>query len=141
MSPLVINLLRHQLLFREEKNKLPNLSENYIMWHPNSWQGFGMERVNAILFVFKYQGLKKVTNDMKTHKNPELRKQVKPVSSSPKPYKAPAAAKPVAAAKPAQVKKPASTQLNMKRWDVVSDQTGVMLCRKNFCDIYKLAGV
>lgn len=73
-------------------------------------------------FVFKYQGLKKVTNDMKTHKNPELRKQVKPVSSSPKPYKAPAAAKPVAAAKPAQVKKPASTQLNMKRWDVVSDQ-------------------
>lgn len=63
-------------------------------------------------------GLKKVTNDMKTHKNPELRKQVKPVSSSPKPYKAPAAAKPVAAAKPAQVKKPASTQLNMKRWDV-----------------------
>ncbi|XP_030829718.1 adenylyl cyclase-associated protein 1 [Strongylocentrotus purpuratus] len=63
-------------------------------------------------------GLKKVTNDMKTHKNPELRKQVKPVSSSPKPYKAPAAVKSVAAAKPAQVKKPASTQLNMKRWDV-----------------------
>ncbi|XP_072175348.1 adenylyl cyclase-associated protein 1-like [Diadema setosum] len=62
-------------------------------------------------------GLKKVTDDMKTHKNPELRKQTKPVSSSPQPFKPRAApAKPVAAAAP--TKKPPRNELVMKKWEV-----------------------
>ncbi|XP_039255071.2 adenylyl cyclase-associated protein 2-like isoform X1 [Styela clava] len=60
------------------------------------------------------QGLKKVTDDMKTHKNPKLRLQ------SAVPYKAPAATKPKPVAKPtaAAPKKTPVLALQGKKWIV-----------------------
>ncbi|XP_067935695.1 adenylyl cyclase-associated protein 1-like isoform X2 [Watersipora subatra] len=62
------------------------------------------------------KGLKKVTNDMKTHKNPALR-------SGPAPFKAAGSAKPVVAAKPkpaaaAPVAKPPLVEQQGKKWVV-----------------------
>jgi len=57
------------------------------------------------------KGLKKVTSDMQTHKNPELRGQGAPVPKSKSPPKT-AAAKPVAAAKPPKF------ELDGKKWAV-----------------------
>ena len=59
-------------------------------------------------------GLRKVTDDMKTHKNPALRQ-------GPAPFKA-TAPKPVAAPKPAPkaTAKPPLTELQNKKWVVVS---------------------
>ena len=65
-------------------------------------------------------GLKKVTDDMKTHKNPALR-------TGPAPFKRPTTApKPVTTAKPkaaaaAPVAKPPVVELQGKKWVVVSD--------------------
>lgn len=59
-------------------------------------------------------GLKKVTNEMKTYKNPALKaSSVVKASDTPKPSSAP---KPAAAAQ----KKPPVFQLQGKRWAVVS---------------------
>ena len=60
-------------------------------------------------------GLKKVTDDMKTHKNPALRQGPAPFKST--------APKPVAAPKPVVPKvaaKPPLTELQNKKWVVVS---------------------
>ncbi|XP_047144951.1 adenylyl cyclase-associated protein isoform X1 [Hydra vulgaris] len=69
-------------------------------------------------------GLKKVTDDMKTHKNPELRNQP-PVKSSvldPKPY-APPSLKKFSAPISKPVKKPAVFQLQNKKW-LIEHQEG-----------------
>ena len=62
--------------------------------------------------------IKKVSDDMKTHKNPQLRSGPQPFKAShsgPTPYKAPAAA----AQKPAAAPKPAKCELQGKKWIVV----------------------
>ena len=59
-------------------------------------------------------GLKKVTDDMKTHKNPALRQGPKPFAPSPK-------ASPVAAPKKAAApSRPPKFALEGKKWIVVS---------------------
>nr|XP_054757155.1 adenylyl cyclase-associated protein 1-like [Lytechinus pictus] len=75
-------------------------------------------------------GLKKVTNDMKTHKNPELRKQpAKQVSTTAKPYQPPAVKSAPKAAAAAPVKKPPRIELTQKKWDVeyYSNNTDIRL--------------
>ncbi|XP_078481249.1 adenylyl cyclase-associated protein 1 [Ciona intestinalis] len=72
-------------------------------------------------------GLKKVTNDMKTHKNPELRKHHAPV-----PYKASNSAyKPMAKAKPAAAKKPPILRLEGKKWVVENQENAADLKIEN----------
>lgn len=63
---------------------------------------------------FVRSGLKKVTDDMKTHKNPKLRQSAAP-------YKKPVAAKPtpVAKPKPAGPVRTPTLQLAGKKWIVV----------------------
>ena len=68
-------------------------------------------------------GLKKVTDDMKTHKNPNLRVQstVSGVRAGPAPFKAPAGP-PKTAPKPknAAAAKPPVFELQLKKWVIVS---------------------
>lgn len=76
---------------------------------------------NPIAKMFSYiLGLKKVTDDMKTHKNPTLRGQstvpaAKTSNLSPRPY-APATFKKFTAP---ETKKPPVFELQMKKWIVV----------------------
>nr|XP_026696116.1 adenylyl cyclase-associated protein 1 isoform X2 [Ciona intestinalis] len=72
-------------------------------------------------------GLKKVTNDMKTHKNPDLRKHHAPV-----PYKASNSGyKPVTKAKPAAAKKPPVLRLEGKKWVVENQENAADLKIEN----------
>lgn len=64
-----------------------------------------------------FVGLKKVTDDMKTHKNPTLRQGPKPFKAS-APQTAPKPSKPVVP--PPAKKKPAVFELQDKRWAIVS---------------------
>lgn len=68
------------------------------------------------------KGLKKVTNDMKTHKNPELRKHQTPVPFK----KADNAYKSVATAKKPVKKSPPKLELEGKKW-IVEHQEGATL--------------
>nr|XP_026696112.1 adenylyl cyclase-associated protein 1 isoform X1 [Ciona intestinalis] len=71
--------------------------------------------------------LKKVTNDMKTHKNPDLRKHHAPV-----PYKASNSGyKPVTKAKPAAAKKPPVLRLEGKKWVVENQENAADLKIEN----------
>ena len=79
-----------------------------------------------MIYVFII-GLKKVTDDMKTHKNPALKAQstVPGHRSGPAPFKAPAGP-PKTAPKPASKNSPPPTkppvfELQMKKWVIVSD--------------------
>lgn len=64
------------------------------------------------------KGLKKVTPDMQTHKNPGLRQGPKPFSG-PTPFKAAPVSKPTPAAAPAaKAKKPPRKELKNKKWEV-----------------------
>lgn len=65
-------------------------------------------------------GLRHVSDDMKTHKNPALKNQGGPVRSGPKPFTAP---KPACNANPSQgtsPKAPPLLELEGKKWRVVS---------------------
>ncbi|KAM5182085.1 adenylyl cyclase-associated protein 1 isoform 1-T3 [Mantella aurantiaca] len=65
------------------------------------------------------KGLKHVSDEMKTHKNPTLKAQSGPVRSGPKPFTSPkpsSVASP--AAKPASKKEPAVLELEGKKWKV-----------------------
>jgi hypothetical protein len=64
-----------------------------------------------------FLGLKKVTDDMKTHKNPGLRLGPAPYQ---KPATAPKPASPKTAPKPAAAAKPPKFGLEGKKWLVVS---------------------
>jgi len=66
--------------------------------------------------LYLYIGLKKVTNDMKTHKNPELRKHHVPVPYKPKT----AAFKPMGKAATKAPAQPPKLALEGKKWVVVS---------------------
>lgn len=75
----------------------------------------------VILLYIGYLGLKKVTDDMKTHKNPSLRNQgpvatTKSSALSPRPYSPPQFKKFNAPVKD----KPPVFELQMKKWVVVS---------------------
>lgn len=72
--------------------------------------------------MYIVSGLKKVTDDMKTHKNPELRAS-SVVKSSDKPT--PSAAPSKKAAAPAIKKKPVC-ELQGQKWNVVSQSTVTM---------------
>lgn len=61
-------------------------------------------------------GLRHVSDDMKTHKNPALKNQGGPVRSGPKPFTAP---KPACNANPSP-KAPPLLELEGKKWRVVS---------------------
>ncbi|XP_072273732.1 adenylyl cyclase-associated protein 1 [Pyxicephalus adspersus] len=69
------------------------------------------------------KGLKHVSDDMKTHKNPSLKAQTGPVRSGPKPFTSP---KPTIvaspAAKPAPKKEPAMLELEGKKWRVENQE-------------------
>ncbi|XP_076457200.1 adenylyl cyclase-associated protein 1-like isoform X3 [Babylonia areolata] len=89
-------------------------------------EGGGAEDARAALFADLNKGegvtsgLRKVTDDMKTHKNPALRQGPAPFKSTPpKPVAAP---KPTAVAKAAPAKPPC-TELQNKKW-VVEYHTG-----------------
>lgn len=74
-------------------------------------------RSSALTFL---AGLRHVSDDMKTHKNPALKNQGGPVRSGPKPFTAP---KPACNANPSQKtspKAPALLELEGKKWRVVS---------------------
>lgn len=67
-----------------------------------------------------FAGLRHVSDDMKTHKNPALKNQGGPVRSGPKPFTAP---KPACNANPSpktSPKAPALLELEGKKWRVVS---------------------
>lgn len=63
-------------------------------------------------------GLKHVSDDQKTHKNPQLRSQVDSVQSGPKPF---SAARPTATASPARTLPPV-LELEGKKWRVVGEK-------------------
>ena len=68
-----------------------------------------------------YLGLRKVSDDMKTHKNPALRTGPQPFKPSPAPKPSSQPTKPGAAAAPkAQPAKPPKCVLDGKKWTVVS---------------------
>lgn len=63
-------------------------------------------------------GLKHVSEDQKTHKNPNLRGQSGPVRTGPKPFSSPTP-KPAASATPTRTLPPVM-ELDGKKWKVVS---------------------
>ncbi|KFW72840.1 Adenylyl cyclase-associated protein 1, partial [Pygoscelis adeliae] len=72
-------------------------------------------------------GLRHVSDDMKTHKNPALKNQGGPVRSGPKPFTAP---KPACNANPAQktsLKAPALLELEGKKWRVENQENATNL--------------
>lgn len=72
---------------------------------------------SVVEFTCLILGLKKVTDDMKTHKNPALRQGPKPfVAGGGAPKSVPASAPKAAPA----VQKPPVTKLDGKKWIVVS---------------------
>ena len=84
---------------------------------------------SAVKALFLIVGLKKVSDDMKTHKNPALRTGPAPFKppTAPKPGAAPT--KPVAAAvKPKQ--HPPLVELQGKKWAVVSIGLLITPCHK-----------
>ena len=78
--------------------------------------------------MFNILGLKKVSNDMKTHKNPELR-STSMVTASAKPS---TAIKPSLATKPI-ASKPPKCQLEGKKWIIVSVMTSSSLSQLTTC--------
>jgi len=67
-----------------------------------------------------FAGLRHVSDDMKTHKNPALKNQGGPIRSGPKPFTSP---KPACSVNPSQKtspKQPALLELEGKKWRVVS---------------------
>lgn len=71
-----------------------------------------------------HSGLKHVSDDQKTHKNPQLRSQAVPVQSGPKPFSAP---RPTATASPARTLPPV-LELEGKKWKVVSGKSCHEVC-------------
>lgn len=78
-------------------------------------QSFAMPYPPKCLF-YTHSGLKHVSDDQKTHKNPNLRSQTGPVSTGPKPFSSP---RPTASATPARTLPPV-LELEGKKWRVVS---------------------
>ena len=78
---------------------------------------FTFTKFYCILNFAKFSGLKKVTNDMKTHKNPELRKHHVPVPYKPTPTTYKPMSKSSASQAPA---KPPKLALEGKKWIIVS---------------------
>jgi hypothetical protein len=74
--------------------------------------------INDYSQPFTVLGLRKVTDDMKTHKNPSLRSGPQPFKPSPAPKPAPHAPKPGVKTEQA---KPAKCALEGKKWVVVSE--------------------
>lgn len=73
----------------------------------------------STFFTLNFAGLKKVTDDMKTHKNPTLRQGPKPFKAA-APQTAPKPGKPAVQAPAAAAKKPPVFELQDKRWAIVS---------------------
>lgn len=73
----------------------------------------------STFFTLNFAGLKKVTDDMKTHKNPTLRQGPKPFKAA-APQTAPKPGKPAVQAPAAATKKPPVFELQDKRWAIVS---------------------
>lgn len=71
----------------------------------------------STFFTLNFTGLKKVTDDMKTHKNPTLRQGPKPFKAS-APQTAPKPGKPAVKAPVAAAKKPPVFELQDKRWAI-----------------------
>uniref|UniRef100_A0A8B9ZRQ7 Adenylyl cyclase-associated protein n=1 Tax=Anas zonorhyncha TaxID=75864 RepID=A0A8B9ZRQ7_9AVES len=72
-------------------------------------------------------GLRHVSDDMKTHKNPALKNQGGPIRSGPKPFTAP---KPACSANPSQKaspKQPALLELEGKKWRVENHENATNL--------------
>lgn len=80
-----------------------------------SWEFF----FKSTFFTLNFVGLKKVTDDMKTHKNPTLRQGPKPFKAA-APQTAPKPGKPAVQAPAAAAKKPPVFELQDKRWAIVS---------------------
>ncbi|XP_046362437.2 adenylyl cyclase-associated protein 1-like [Haliotis rufescens] len=110
--------------------------------------GGGAEQERAALFsqlnkgTDITKGLKKVSDDMKTHKNPALRQGPAPFKAAGPPKTAP---KPEAKVAPAAVSRPPLTQLQDKKWiveyhnnnkDIIIDQTET----KQVVYVYKCVG-
>lgn len=74
----------------------------------------------STFFTLNFAGLKKVTDDMKTHKNPTLRQGPKPFKAA-APQTAPKPGKPAVQAPAAAAKKPPVFELQDKRWAIVSN--------------------
>ena len=80
---------------------------------------FAVPKIHTSVYNVSIKGLKKVTKDMQTHKNPALRSQTgSKINSTPKPFSAskPAAPKPVS--KFAAPKKEPVCELDGKKWKV-----------------------
>ncbi|EOB06115.1 Adenylyl cyclase-associated protein 1, partial [Anas platyrhynchos] len=74
-----------------------------------------------------HEGLRHVSDDMKTHKNPALKNQGGPIRSGPKPFTAP---KPACSANPSQKaspKQPALLELEGKKWRVENHENATNL--------------
>lgn len=66
-----------------------------------------------------FSGLRHVSDNEKTHKNPALRGQTTQVRSGPKPFASSSSPRPAVSAAPA-AKKPPVLELEGKKWKVVS---------------------
>lgn len=89
----------------------------------------------STFFTLNFTGLKKVTDDMKTHKNPTLRQGPKPFKAS-APQTAPKPGKPAVKAPVAAAKKPPVFELQDKRWAIVSIYRTDCSCFVNSSNIH-----
>lgn len=85
------------------------------------FQRCSVVKVNVFIYTHPHllninSGLKHVSDNQKTHKNPQLRSQAGPVQAGPKPFSAP---RPTATATPARTLPP-MLELEGKKWRVVS---------------------
>ena len=87
---------------------------------------FALKKYFYLVFFF-FSGLRKVTDDMKTYKNPKLREGPPPykvTNQGPKPYSKPSVTTPAKHASvkhaPVVVEKPPVFELQNKKWIIVS---------------------
>lgn len=83
--------------------------------------GYNLGVFMSKFFTLNFTGLKKVTDDMKTHKNPTLRQGPKPFKAS-APQTAPKPSKPAVQAPAAATKKPPVFELQDKRWAIENQE-------------------